>query len=139
MEELLLKLSLRQQTIFLTCLAQLTSEDLQDEEVDYIIDLALMCNYPEDQFETLFNPVEEEELFTMLGEISDNVIAKILIRELFYLGYADAELSDSELVYILKVSESLKLSVEDVEKISDWVAVGLEWEKLGDELFGLGV
>ncbi len=139
MEDILYNLSLRQKTIFLTCLAQLTSDELLDEEMDYIIDIALMCDYPEDKFELIFNPIEENELLDLVKDLSDPLLAKILIRELFYLGYADQELSDDEIVYIMKIADNLKLTIDDVEKISDWVSVGMEWEKLGDELFGKGI
>ncbi len=139
MEEILLNMTLRQKTAFLVCLSQLTSEELMDEEVEYIIDLALMCNYPEDKFELIFNPIEEKDMIEMLQDLSDPLVAKILIRELFYLGYADNELSDAEIIFIMRVAEAVRLPVEEVEKISDWVSVGLEWEKLGDELFGKGI
>ncbi len=139
MEEILLSMSLRQKTVFLTCLAQLTTEELSDDEIDYIIDLAMMCEYPEDKVELIFNPLSEAELIGMLEEIDNVILARILIRELFYLGYADAKLTDEKIVYIMTIAEKVGLTIDDVERISDWVAVGMEWEKLGDELFGKGV
>ncbi len=139
MEEILLNMSLRQKMVFLTCLSQLTSDELIEEEVDYIIDFALMCDYPEDKFELLFNPIDENDMLEMLEDINHPVIARILIRELFYLGYADQELSDEEIVYIMRVAEKMNMSVEEVERISDWVSIGMEWEKQGDALFGEGI
>lgn len=136
MEEILKKMTLREKTAFLMCLAQFTSEELTTEEVDYIIDIALMCEYPEDKFEFLFKRIEDEELLTMLSDLTDATIAKILIRELFYLGYADKALGDEELLFIMDIAQSMKISTQEVERISDWVSVGMEWEKLGDELFG---
>ena len=65
----------------------------------------------------------------------DKGLALVLIREMFYLGYEDGDLSDSEIVFISKVGIALNISIDKMEEISSWVIRGIEWEEEGDEIF----
>ena len=54
---------------------------------------------------------------------------------MFYLGYEDGDLSDSEILFISKVGMALNIPLEKMEQISNWVIRGIEWEEEGAEIF----
>ena len=139
MEELLSNLTLRRKSTFLMAMAQLITGEASEEEMEYLADIATMCEYPEDKFELIFNNISEDELKEMLRDFDELVLKRILVRELFYFAYTMEKVDEEKIAYIAFVADTLSLNADEVEAISDWVAVGIEWEQQGNALFGEGI
>ena len=77
----------------------------------------------------------DDEVLDAVKTITNKGLALVLIREMFYLGYEDGDLSDAEIIFISKVGMALGISIDKMEEISSWVIRGLEWEEEGDEIF----
>ena len=108
---------------------------LTDNEVDFINKIASDFNLTEEENKSAIKERNEIEIISILKYIVNPQTKLKLIRELFFLGYADGNLSNEEVLFVSKVANALNIPVETIEKISDWVIRGLEWEEEGQELF----
>lgn len=126
-----------QRIAFLTAIAHLARSDgdFDDDEKDFFIDLAKLYKLSKDEARETIKIRNDQEVLDIVSQITNRGLALVLIREMFYLGYEDGDLSDAEIIFISKVGMALDISIDKMEEISSWVIRGIEWEEEGDELF----
>lgn len=137
MMEFFENVDLDQRIAFLATIAHLArvDGDFDGNEKQFFVDLAKLYNLTKDDAKEAIRPRTDDDILTMVRGITDKGFALVLIREMFYLGYEDGDLSDSEILFISKVGMALNIPLEKMEKISNWVIRGIEWEEEGSELF----
>ena len=137
MMEFFENVDLKQRIAFLGTIAHLArvDGDFDSNEKQFFVDLAKLYNLSKDDAKEAIRPRTEEEALTLLKNITDPGFALVLIREMFYLGYEDGDLSDSEILFISKVGMALNIPLEKMERISNWVIRGIEWEEEGADIF----
>ena len=128
---------LDQHIAFLGTIAHLARVDgnFDGNEKQFFVDLAKLYNLNKDEAKEAIRPRSEEEAIALAKTITDRAFALVLIREMFYLGYEDGDLSDPEILFISKVGMALNIPLEKMEQISNWVIRGIEWEEEGSEIF----
>lgn len=126
-----------QRIAFLSAIAHLARVDgeFDDSEKQFFVDLAKLYSLTKDQAKEAIRPRSEEEALELVQTITNKGFALVLIREMFYLGYEDGDLSDSEILFISKVGIALNIALEKMEQISNWVIRGVEWEEEGSDIF----
>ncbi len=128
----------REKAVFVAVLAHAAQiNGVTDSEVEFIKDIAHNFALDEVQVQKASEPRNEIETIALLKYIVNPKTKLELVRELFFLGYADGNLSNEEVLFVSKVGNALSLSIETIEKISDWVIRGIEWEEEGEEIFSL--
>ena len=137
MMEFFENVDLKQRIAFLGTIAHLArvDGDFDGNEKQFFVDLAKLYNLSKDDAKEAIRPRTEEEALALVKNITDPGFALVLIREMFYLGYEDGDLSDSEILFISKVGMALNIPLEKMEKISNWVIRGIEWEEEGADIF----
>ena len=128
---------LNQRIAFLGVIAHLARVDgeFDNDEKQFFVDLAKLYNMTKDQAKEAIRPRSEADVLAMVRTITNKGFALVLIREMFYLGYEDGDLSDPEILFISKVGMTLNIPLEKMEQISNWVIRGIEWEEEGTEIF----
>ena len=137
MMEFFENVDLKQRIAFLGTIAHLSrvDGDFDGNEKQFFVDLAKLYNLSKDDAKEAIRPRTEEEALALVKNITDPGFALVLIREMFYLGYEDGDLSDSEILFISKVGMALNIPLEKMERISNWVIRGIEWEEEGADIF----
>lgn len=128
---------LEQRIAFLGTIAHLARVDgnFDGNEKQFFVDLAKLYNLSKDEAKDAIRPRSEADAIALAKKITDRGFALVLIREMFYLGYEDGDLSDPEILFISKVGMALNIPLEKMEQISNWVIRGIEWEEEGSEIF----
>ena len=128
---------LNQRIAFLATIAHLArvDGDFDGNEKQFFVDLAKLYNLTKDDAKEAIRPRNEADTLALVKTITDRGFSLVLIREMFYLGYEDGDLSDSEILFISKVGMALGIPLEKMEQISNWVIRGIEWEEEGAEIF----
>ena len=137
MMEFFENVDLPQRIAFLATIAHLARVDgeFDNNEKQFFVDLAKLYNLTKDQAKEAIRPRSEDEALALVRTITDKGFALVLIREMFYLGYEDGDLSDAEILFISKVAMTLNIPLEKMEQISNWVIRGIEWEEEGSDIF----
>ncbi|MBR4127104.1 MAG: TerB family tellurite resistance protein [Alphaproteobacteria bacterium] len=128
---------LKQRIAFLATIAHLARVDgeFDGDEKQFFVDLAKLYNLTKEDAKEAIRPRSEAEALALVKTITNRGFSLVLIREMFYLGYEDGDLSDSEILFISKVGMALNIPLEKMEQISNWVIRGIEWEEEGAEIF----
>ena len=128
---------INQRIAFLSTIAYLARVDgeFDQDEKEFFVDLANLYMLSKDAAKEAIRPRTEPEILALVKQIEDPGLALVLIREMFYLGYEDGDLSDSEILFISKVGLALNIPIEKMEQISSWVIRGIEWEEEGADIF----
>lgn len=128
---------INQRIAFLSTIAYLARVDgeFDQDEKEFFVDLAKLYMLSKDAAKEAIRPRTEAEILALVKQIEDPGLALVLIREMFYLGYEDGDLSDSEILFISKVGLALNIPIEKMEQISNWVIRGIEWEEEGADIF----
>ena len=137
MMEFFENVDLKQRVAFLATIAHLARVDgeFDGNEKQFFVDLAKLYNLTKEDAKEAIRPRTEDEALDLVKTITNKGFALVLIREMFYLGYEDGDLSDSEILFISKVGMTLDIPLEKMEQISNWVIKGIEWEEEGTEIF----
>ena len=122
---------------FLAAIAYLArvDGDFDQDEKEFFVDLAKLYMLSKDAAKEAIRVRSEEQVLDLVKQIEDPGLALVLIREMFYLGYEDGDLSDPEILFISKVGLTLNIPIEKMEQISSWVIRGIEWEEEGADIF----
>ena len=136
MMEFFENVDLPQRIAFLGTIAHLARVDgeFDGNEKQFFVDLAKLYNLTKEEAKEAIRPRSEEEALELVKTIKEKGFALVLIREMFYLGYEDGDLSDSEILFISKVGMALNIPLEKMEQISNWVIRGIEWEEEGADI-----
>ena len=128
---------IKQRIAFLAAIAHLGRVDgeFDEDEKAFFVDLAKLYQLSRDEAKEAIRARSETEVLSVVRRIEDPGLALVLIREMFYLGYEDGDLSDSEILFISKVGLALGIPIEKMEQISSWVIRGIEWEEEGANIF----
>ena len=137
MMEFFENVDLKQRIAFLGTIAHLArvDGDFDGNEKQFFVDLAKLYNLSKDDAKEAIRPRTEEEALALLKTSTEPGFELVLIREMFYLGDEDGDLSDSEILFISKVGMALNIPLEKMERISNWVIRGIEWEEEGADIF----
>ena len=113
---------LKQRIAFLTAIAHLARSDgdFDDDEKDFFIDLAKLYKLSKNDARETIKLRTDDEVLDAVKTITNKGLALVLIREMFYLGYEDGDLSDAEIIFISKVGMALGISIDKMEEISSW-------------------
>lgn len=126
----------KERVAFVATLGFLAALDgVTEDEASFINDIASIYGLSEQELAKAVAKKSEADIFAILKYITTPSTKLELIRELFFLGYADGNLSTEEVLFVSKVGESLGVPVDMIERISDWVIRGIEWEEEGAEIF----
>ena len=128
---------INQRIAFLAAIAYLArvDGDFDQDEKEFFVDLAKLYMLSKDAAKGAIRVRSEEQVLELVKQIEDPGLALVLIREMFYLGYEDGDLSDPEILFISKVGLTLNIPIEKMEQISSWVIRGIEWEEEGADIF----
>lgn len=128
---------INQRIAFLAAIAYLArvDGDFDQDEKEFFVDLAKLYMLSKDAAKEAIRVRSEEQVLELVKQIEDPGLALVLIREMFYLGYEDGDLSDPEILFISKVGLTLNIPIEKMEQISSWVICGIEWEEEGADIF----
>lgn len=128
---------INQRIAFLAAIAYLArvDGDFDQDEKEFFVDLTKLYMLSKDAAKEAIRVRSEEQVLELVKQIEDPGLALVLIREMFYLGYEDGDLSDPEILFISKVGLTLNIPIEKMEQISSWVIRGIEWEEEGADIF----
>jgi uncharacterized tellurite resistance protein B-like protein len=70
-------------------------------------------------------------------KIADPSLRKLLLKDLFFVSYADGRRNPIENKFIQKVIESYQLPRKVVTEIDGFVKQGIAWIERGQKLFGM--
>lgn len=128
---------INQRIAFLAAIAYLArvDGDFDQDEKEFFVDLAKLYMLSKDAAKEAIRVRSEEQVLELVKQIEDPGLALVLIREMFYLGYEDGDLSDPEILFISKVGLTLNIPIEKMEQISSWVIRGIDWEEEGADIF----
>lgn len=123
------KLNEEQRIAFMKALASLANADgkLDQEEVDFIKQVAIIYGVPEKRVEEILQVKSEDEVVEAVKLIDNRRAALELIKEMCILAHADDELSDSEVMLIGRVGQAMGVELEKIEQISQWVIDRVIW------------
>jgi len=110
-------------------------DGITEDEQSFMDDIAADFEATAEELAVAKEARDEAAVLALLSNITDESTKKKLLRELFFLGYADGNLSDEEVVFISKVGNALGMPDELIERISEWVIRGIEWQEEGEDLF----
>ena len=110
--------------------------EVTEEESDFIAALASEFGATEEETAQAMETRTKEQVLDMLSIFVDKKHRMELIKELFFLGYADGNLSDEELAFVAEVGNKMGVDDNVMEDISRWVIAGIEWQEEGERLFG---
>jgi len=113
-----------------------TFDGVTEEEKEFIAALAEEIDASEDEVKQAMEPRGKEQVMDMLTVFVDKRHRLDLIKELFFLGYADGNLSDEELMFVAEAGNKMGIDDDILEDISRWVISGIEWQEEGDRIFG---
>jgi uncharacterized tellurite resistance protein B-like protein len=69
--------------------------------------------------------------------IHDPTLRKLLVKDLFFVSYADGVYDPRESKFIQRIVETYQLPPSVVDDIRDFVRQGVDWIQRGEKLFGL--
>lgn len=104
----------------LTHLAHLDGH-FDDDEKRFITELAQAWQLSENEIKNVLKPQNETDIIKKLKKIKDRRVGLQIIKELCFLGHADSNLSDEEILFIGHAGEIMNIEVAKIEEISDWV------------------
>jgi len=110
-------------------------DGVTQDEITFIDEISEDFQASKDELDVAKKERDEDAILALLPNITNEKTKKELLRELFFLGYADGNLSDNEVIFLSKVGNKLGIDDETIERISEWVIRGIEWEEEGQELF----
>ena len=126
----------REKATFLATLNFVAKLDgVTQDEITFIDEISEDFQASKDELDVAKKERDEDAILALLPNITNEKTKKELLRELFFLGYADGNLSDNEVIFLSKVGNKLGIDDETIERISEWVIRGIEWEEEGQELF----
>ena len=67
-----------------------------------------------------------EQIIDEVKNISSTGVAHHLIKEMFFIAHSDGDLSDDEIIAISQIGLAMDISLEEIQKISEWVIDELE-------------
>ena len=116
--------------IFLKVLTRLARADgkLDDNERDFIREIAVVYNVPANRFEEIINVNSDDEIVAEVKKIKNRKLALELIKEMCLLANADSDLSDNETLLI-------GVELEKIQQISQWVIDRIIWLEEGKIIF----
>ena len=116
--------------IFLKVLTRLARADgkLDDNERDFIREIAVVYNVPANRFEEIINVNSDDEIVAEVKKIKNRKLALELIKEMCLLANADSDLSDNETLLIGR-------ELEKIQQISQWVIDRIIWLEEGKIIF----
>ena len=131
------KLNEDQRIAFMKALASLANADgkLDQEEVDFIKQVAVIYGVPEERVQEILQIQNEDEVVAAVKLIDNRRAALELIKEMCILAHADNELSDSEVMLIGRVGQSMGVELEKIEQISNWIIDKIIWLEQAKEIF----
>ena len=123
--------------IFLKVLTRLARADgkLDDNERDFIREIAVVYNVPANGFEEIINVNSDDEIVAEVKKIKNRKLALELIKEMCLLANADSDLSDNETLLIGRVGQAMGVELEKIQQISQWVIDRIIWLEEGKIIF----
>ena len=113
-----------------------TLNGVTEEEQEFIATLAHELNVGEEEIKSATETRSKEQVMDMLDVFTGKRHSLELIKELFFLGYADGNLSEEELTFVADVGNKIGVDEDVLEDISRWVIAGIEWQEEGERIFG---
>ena len=113
-----------------------TLNGVTNEETEFISNLAEEFGISEAEAKQSLEHSSKEQIMDMLDVFTDRRHKLELIKELFFLGYADGNLTDEELMFVASVGNKMGIDDDVLEDISRWVIAGIEWQEEGERIFG---
>ena len=128
---------IKQRIAFMAIIAYMERMNTEPDENNLMIfdELAKLYNLSKSETDQALATLTKDEVLLLAREIEHPVLALVLIRELFYLGYEYGDLSDDEILFISNVGLALSIPIEKLEQISSWVIRSIELEEEGALLF----
>lgn len=105
-------------------------------EQDFIRNLAEVFKISDEELAKAEEILSKEQVMAAVSVFTDRHHKLELVKELFFLGYSDGNLSDEELMFLASVGNKLGLDDDIMEDISRWVIAGIEWQEEGERIFG---
>ena len=113
-----------------------TLNGVTEEEKEFIVSLAEEIGASKNETKQAMESRSKEQIMDMLNVFIEKSHRLTLIKELFFLGYSDGNLSDEELVFVAAVGNKMGIDDDVLEDISRWVIAGIEWQEEGERIFG---
>lgn len=89
---------------------------LDDNERDFIREIAVVYNVPANRFEEIINVNSDDEIVAGVKKIKNRKLALELIKEMCLLANADSDLSDNETLLIGRVGQAMGVELEKSSK-----------------------
>lgn len=123
--------------IFFKVLTRLARADgkLDDNERDFIREIALVYSVPANRFEEIINVNSDDEIVAEVKKIKKRKLALELIKEMCLLANTDSDLSDNETLLIGRVGQAMGVELEKIQQISQWVIDRIIWLEEGKIIF----
>ncbi len=133
----LTKLNEEQRIVFIRVLARLASADgqLDDNEKDFICQVAKIYKIPENRISEVLNVVSDDDIIENAEIIKNRTVALELIKEMCILAHSDNNLSEEEILFIGRIGQAMGIELEKIEQISQWIIARIIWEEEGRLIF----
>lgn len=126
--ELILTLSLEEKILFIKMVIRIVTKDgeVADSERQFIRSLANEYRIPKECTAEINQKESDDELFEKAASLLDRRKSLFLLKELFTVANTDDDLADSEIDFLIALSEALQIESEKVTEINKVVLEQLQ-------------
>ncbi|MDO4162462.1 MAG: hypothetical protein Q4D80_05630 [Pseudomonadota bacterium] len=123
-------LTLSEKIVFLRMIIKLIGKDgrIDDKERMLMKELAQQYQIPKELGNMISQPVSEDDLIDDARSLLDRKKSLYLIKELLTVANKDEDLADTEIDFVIKISQVLKIENEKVGEINQLVLDQLVWQ-----------
>lgn len=123
-------LTLSEKIVFLRMIIKLIGKDgrIDDKERMLMKELAQQYQIPKELGNMISQPVSEDDLIDDARSLLDRKKSLYLIKELLTVANKDEDLADTEIDFVIKISQALKIENEKVGEINQLVLDQLVWQ-----------
>lgn len=121
--EEMLKMDEESRIAYLKAFTRLACADgaFDENEKRFIRNLAKTYQISENRIAEIFSSTNDDGIIEELKKIKSRRVALELIKELCILAHADDVLTDEETLFIGRVGQAMKVELDKIEQISNWV------------------
>jgi len=118
--ELIPTLSLEEKILFIKMVIRIVTKDgrIGDRERQFIHSLAAEYRIPKQYTAEINQKESDDELFKKAASLLDRRKSLFLLKELFTVANTDDDLADSEIDFLIALSEALQIESEKVTEIN---------------------
>lgn len=127
-------LTTEEKRLFVECFCCMVYADgnVAKEEIEFLKGIGKIYGVDEKEIVLILKEMKKDAVLEKVKQLSDRKKALQLVKELCYLANSDSSLEDSEIDFIIDVSEKLNVESEKIKQINKWVLDRILLQKTGE-------